>query len=159
MEPIANGLKRELTACGAVEITREQAEAVAKTVLLDYPGPKCRPNPKWVGRDASELAQAGGFTVPESCRLLIVDVGTDVDHVFARVEQMMPLVPVLRARDFAQALEWALMLERSLKHTAGLHSRNIENMDAMAKRVNTSLFVKNGPHVAGLGPGARAGPP
>jgi aldehyde dehydrogenase len=26
-------------------------------------------------------------------------------------------------------------------------------MDAMARRMNTSLFVKNGPHVAGLGAG------
>ena len=29
--------------------------------MLDYPGPNPRPNPKWVGRDAAELAAAGGF--------------------------------------------------------------------------------------------------
>jgi aldehyde dehydrogenase len=58
-----------------------------------------------------------------------------------------------RARDFDQALQWALTLERGLSHTAGLHSTNIDHMDAMATRVNTSLFVKNGPHVAGLGAG------
>lgn len=153
VDSIADEFKRQIVSCGAVEISRAQAEAVAKAVLLDYPGPSCRPNPKWVGRDATELAMAGGFSVPESCRLLIVDVGTDIDYVFARMEQMMPLVPVLRARDFDQALEWALLLERGLLHTAGLHSRNIEHMDTMAKRVNTSLFVKNGPHVAGLGAG------
>jgi len=50
-------------------------------------------------------------------------------------------------------LKWALLLERGLLHTAGLHSRNIENMDAMAKQINSSLFVKNGPHLAGLGAG------
>lgn len=153
VEAIADELKREMVACGAVEISREQAESVAKAVLLDYPGPKCRPNPKWVGRDASELAMAGGFSVPESCRLLIVDAGTDIDYVFARIEQMMPLVPVLRARDFDQALQWALTLERGLSHTAGLHSTSIDHMDIMARKVNTSLFVKNGPHVAGLGAG------
>lgn len=153
VDSIADELKREMVACGAMEITREQAESVAKAVLLDYPGPNCRPNPKWVGRDASELAMAGGFSVQESCRLLIVDVGSDIDYVFARIEQMMPLVPVLRARDFDQALQWALTLERGLMHTAGLHSTNIDNMDAMATQVNTSLFVKNGPHVAGLGAG------
>ncbi len=153
VESIADELKRELTACGAVEITRDQAESVARAVLLDYPGPKCRPNPKWVGRDAKELAKAGGFEVPDSCRLLIVDAGREVDYVFAKVEQMMPLVPVLRARDIQEAIDWAMKLERGLRHTAGMHSRNIENMDAMAKRVNTSLFVKNGPHIAGLGAG------
>jgi aldehyde dehydrogenase len=153
VEKAADAFKRELAATGAVEITPAQAEAVAKAVLLDYPGPKCRPNPKWVGRDAAELARAGGFSVPDSCRLLFVDVGRDVDHVLARIEQMMPLVPVLRARDFEEALEWAMLLERGLSHTAGLYSRDIEHMDAMARRMNTSLFVKNGPHVAGLGAG------
>lgn len=153
VDSAADALKRELAAVGAVEITKERAEAVARAVLLDYPGPKCRPNPQWVGRDAAELARAGGFSVPDSCRLLFVDVGRDIDHVFARVEQMMPLLPVLRARDFNEALDWAMLLERNLCHTAGLHSRNIDNMDAMARRMNTSLFVKNGPHVAGLGAG------
>ncbi len=153
VDQVADQFKRELSACGAVEISLEQTEAIARTVLIDYPGPNCRPNPKWVGRDAAEIAATGGFSVPESCRLLFVDVGRDVDHVFARLEQMMPLVPVLRAKNFEEALDWALLLERGLLHTAGLHSRNIENMDTMAKKINSSLFVKNGPHLAGLGAG------
>jgi len=153
VESIADPFKAELKRCGAVEITPQQAEAVARAVLLDYPGPNARPNPQWVGRDAYKLAEAGGFSVPRETRLLFVDVGRDLDHVFARVEQMMPLLPLLRARDFEEALEWAQILERGLRHTAGLHSRNIDHMDIMATRVNTSLFVKNGPHLAGLGAG------
>ncbi len=153
VEAIADELKREMVACGAVEITREQAEAVARTALLDYPGPKCRPNPKWVGRDAKELARGAGFDVPDECRLLLVDAGRELDYVFARIEQMMPIIPLLRAKDFAEGLDWSLQLEGGLRHTAGMHSRNIDNMDIMAKKVNTSLFVKNGPHVAGLGAG------
>jgi aldehyde dehydrogenase len=153
VDSIANDLKRELAACGAVEISREQAEAIARVVMLDYPGPNPRPNPKWVGRDADELAKAAGFSVPDSCRLLIVDAGREVDYLFARIEQMMPLVPVLRAKNFDEALEWAMRLERDRKHTASLHSRDIDHMDAMARRVNTSLFVKNGPCIAGLGAG------
>ncbi len=153
VESIADELKQEMTNCGAVEITLEQADAIARKVLIDYPGPNPRPNPKWVGRDAKELAAAGGFSVRNCCRLLIVDVGTDTSYPFAVIEQMMPLVPVLRARDFEQALEWAMLFEHGHCHSAGLHSRNIENMDTMAKRVNTSLFVKNGPFVAGLGAG------
>ena len=153
VDSVADSFKRQLSAVGATEISREQTEAIAGTVLLDYPGPQCRPNPKWVGRDAAELARAGRFSVPDSCRLLYVDVGRDIDHPFARIEQMMPLVPLLRAKDVHEAIDWAMLLERNLCHTAGLHSRNIDNMDAMARRMNTSLFVKNGPHVAGLGAG------
>jgi aldehyde dehydrogenase len=153
VDAVAEAFKHELAAAGAVEISVEQANAIARAVFLDYPGPECRPDPKWIGRDADELAKAGGFSVPESCRLLFVDVGRDVEHVFARIEQMMPLVPVVRARDIKEAIDWAMLLEHGLKHTAGLHSRNIDNMDAMARRMNTSLFVKNGPHIAGLGAG------
>jgi len=153
VESIADNLKQELKNCGAVEITAHQADAIARKVLIDYPGPSPRPNPKWVGRDAKELAVAGGFSVPESCRLLIVDVGTDTNHTFVMMEQMMPLIPIVRARNFDQALEWALQMEKGCCHSAGLHSKNIDNMDKMAKAINTSLFVKNGPHIAGLGAG------
>ena len=153
VDSVADSFKRELTAAGATEISKSQAESLGQAVLLDYPGPKCRPNPKWVGRDAAELAKAAGLSVPESCRLLFVDVNRDLDHVFARIEQMMPILPMLRARDVTEAIEWAMILERNLRHTAGIYSRNIDNMHAMAKRANTSLFVKNGPHVAGLGAG------
>ena len=153
VDSIADRLKRELARCGALEISRDQAEAIARRVLLDYPGPKARPNPKWVGRDAAELAKAGGLEAPESCRLLLVDAGRDTDYIFARMEQMMPLIPLLHAASFAEALDWALLLEKGCSHTAGLHSTSISNMDAMAKAVNTSLFVKNGPHIAGLGAG------
>ncbi len=153
VESIADELKQELSNCGAMQVNRDQADAIAREVLLDYPGPNARPNPKWVGRDAAELASAGGFSVPESCRLLIVDVDRETDYVFARMEQMMPIIPLLRARNFDEALDWAMLLEGGRFHTAGMHSRNIEYMDAMATRINTSLFVKNGPHVAGLGAG------
>jgi aldehyde dehydrogenase len=153
VDSIADKLKAELTACGATEISLDQAESIAKAVLLNYPGPDARPNPKWVGRDAAELARAGGFEVPESCRLLFVDAGKNIDFVFARIEQMMPLIPMVRAANFDQALEWSLMFEKGYCHTAGMHSTNIDYMDEMATRVNTSLFVKNGPHIAGLGAG------
>ena len=150
---IADSLKQELKALGAVEISLEQADAIARIVLRNYPGPKPSANPKWVGRDAAVIAKAAGISVPESCRMLLVDVGRDVDHVFARTEQMMPVLPLLRAHDVDEAINWALILERGLSHTAGMHSRHIDHMDKMARLMNTSLFVKNGPHIAALGAG------
>ena len=32
-----------------------------------------------------------------------------------------------------------------------MHSRNIESMSRMARVINTSIFVKNGPSYAGCG--------
>ena len=157
VDSIADQLKAEMKAIGAVEISLEQADAVARVVLRNYPqvegGKAPNPNPKWVGRDAALIAKAAGIDVPDSCRLLIVDVKRDINHVFARVEQLMPVIPLLRAANVDEAIEWALILERGLSHTAGMHSLNIDNMDKMARAMNTSLFVKNGPHLAALGAG------
>lgn len=153
VDTIADTLKQEMKSLGACEISLEQADAIAKFAIRNYPGPNMAANPKWVGRDAAKIAAEAGISVPETCRLLLVDVGRDLDHVFARVEQMMPVMPLLRARHVREAIEWALVLERGLCHTAGMHSRNIDNMHAMASVMNTSLFVKNGPHIAALGAG------
>jgi aldehyde dehydrogenase len=153
VESIADRLKSEIKAVGAVEISPEQADAIARFALRGYPGPDVSANPQWVGRDAARIAREAGFSVPESCRLLLLDAGRDIDHVFARTEQMMPVIPLLRAKNIDEAVDWALILERGLSHTAGIHSRNIDNMHAMALRMNTSLFVKNGPHIAALGVG------
>ena len=157
VDSIADQLKAEMKAIGAVEISLEQADAVARVVLRNYPqvegGKAPNPNPKWVGRDAALIAKAAGIDVPDSCRLLIVDVKRDINHVFAREDQLMPVIPLLRAANVDEAIEWALILERGLSHTAGMHSRNIDNMDKMARAMNTSLFVKNGPHLAALGAG------
>jgi aldehyde dehydrogenase len=153
VESIADQLKQEMKALGAVEISLEQADAIARFALRNYPGPTAAANPKWVGRNAAVIAKEAGIGVPDACRLLLVDVGRDIDHAFARVEQMMPVLPLLRARTVEEAISWAFLLERGLGHTAGMHSRNIDNMHSMALRMNTSLFVKNGPHLAALGAG------
>ena len=91
VDSIADQLKAEMKAIGAVEISLEQADAVARVVLRNYPqvegGKAPNPNPKWVGRDAALIAKAAGIDVPDSCRLLIVDVkrACNINHVFARV--------------------------------------------------------------------------
>ncbi len=154
---IADNLKEEMKRIGAYEITLEQADKIARFALKNYPGDNnglnAVANPQWVGRDAAKIAAEAGISVPESCRLLIVDAGFDANYVFARVEQMMPVIPVVRANNVDEAIHIALKLERGLCHTAGIHSRNIDNMHKMALMMNTSLFVKNGPHLASLGAG------
>jgi acyl-CoA reductase-like NAD-dependent aldehyde dehydrogenase len=47
----------------------------------------------------------------------------------------------------------AVEVEHGFRHTAMIHSHNIEKLSRMAKVMNCSLFVKNGPCYAGLGQG------
>ncbi len=151
VDSIADSLKEALQRHGAVIIDDQQAEAVARLVLKNYPGDKPSVNAKWVGRDAAVIAKAAGFDVPADTRLLIVEGGKD--HVFAVTELMMPVLALVRANNADDAITIGVELEMGNRHTAAMHSRNIDNLSRMAEEINTSLFVKNGPCLAGLGAG------
>ncbi len=66
---------------------------------------------------------------------------------------MMPVLPVVRVANVEEAIATAVQLEGGCHHTAAMHSRNIDNMNQMANAIDTSIFVKNGPCIAGLGLG------
>lgn len=149
VDSIADQLKEEMKKHKAVELTPAQAEQLAKIILEGYPGDNPVINRKWVGRNASLFAKEIGLSVPEDTRLLFVE--TDKNHPFARLELMMPVIPLIRAANADIAIDTAIELERGLHHTAAMHSRNIDNMSRMANEINSSIFVKNGPCLAGLG--------
>jgi len=52
-----------------------------------------------------------------------------------------------------EAIEFAVRVEHGFRHTASIHSKDIVKLSTMAKMMNCSLFVKNGPNYAGLGEG------
>jgi len=149
VDSMTDKLKREMEKQNAVELSADQTAALAGEILLDYPGPKTRINRKWVGKDASLIAAAAGLKVPDTTRILFTE--TDPDHPFARLELMMPVIPVIRARNADHAIDLGVKLERGLHHTAAMHSKNIDKLHRMANEINTSIFVKNGPCLAGLG--------
>jgi aldehyde dehydrogenase len=66
---------------------------------------------------------------------------------------MMPFLPFIRARDVDHAIEMAYRSEHGFGHTAMIHSNNVRNMTKMGKKMDTTLFVKNGASLAGLGVG------
>jgi aldehyde dehydrogenase len=66
-------------------------------------------------------------------------------------EQMMPFVPIVRVPDVDAGIAAALKAEHGYRHTALMHSRNIQNVTKMARAMNTTLFVHNAACVAALG--------
>jgi acyl-CoA reductase-like NAD-dependent aldehyde dehydrogenase len=52
-----------------------------------------------------------------------------------------------------EAIDFAVLVERGNRHTAMMHSHDIQNLSRMARLMNCSVFVKNGPCYAGLGQG------
>jgi aldehyde dehydrogenase len=141
----AAGLKKALLNAGSVELGGHQARRLEK-VILNAEG--C-PNKAWVGKDVQLILNQIGMDVAPEKRLAIVETGAD--HPFAKEELLMPVLPFICVRDIAAAIDLAYRLENGCFHTAVIHSRHIDHMHAMAKKMNTTIFVKNGMALAGLG--------
>src|SRR5260221_4690507 len=125
----------------------EQLTALAFKPGKDQPGL----NRDLIGKDAAVLAELIGARVPAGTQILYGE--TDESNPFVSEEQMMPFVPFVRVRDFRQGLELAKKHEHNFRHTAIIHSRNVRNMTIMGREMDTTLFIKNGPCMAGLGLG------
>jgi acyl-CoA reductase-like NAD-dependent aldehyde dehydrogenase len=148
---IADRLKEYMRLSGAYELNKIQADELIKIILArpGSPGHEGAPDKKFVGKSASFIAKQIGLNVPESTKILLMEV--EKDHPLVWTEQLMPVIPLVRVNDVNEAIQFAKQVEFGYRHTAIMHSKNIENLSNMAKVMNCSLFVKNGPSYAGLG--------
>jgi aldehyde dehydrogenase len=144
--PIFEELRRELKAAGALELSESQMSRLTKH-LIDDDGK--HPRKEFVGKNVSVILDSIGVRVGDDVRLAYGIV--EEEHPLVRVEQLLPILPLVKAKDAASAIEMARRAEQGLGHTASIYSRNIDNMHKMAKVMNTCIFVKNGPHYVGLG--------
>jgi acyl-CoA reductase-like NAD-dependent aldehyde dehydrogenase len=58
---------------------------------------------------------------------------------------------LVRVRSADEAIDLAKAVEQGMGHTAMCHSKNLDVLSRMSREINTSIFVKNGPSLAGLG--------
>lgn len=152
VESVFNVFMKEMEAQGQVRIDKGQIETLTKHAFIhDEKSKEPLLNRELVGKNASFLAELIGLKIDDSIRLLFGE--TDHNHPFVMEEQMMPFMPIVRVPDVETGIKLSLKAERGFLHTALIHSRNIANMHEMAKRVDTTIFVKNGPCLAGLGVG------
>jgi aldehyde dehydrogenase len=156
VEAVADKLLAALKKAGAVQLDATQIEALADKAFVFPQGkgagcPHPVVNRDLVGRDAAVLARAIGLDVPPATQLLFGE--TKADHIFVEEEQMMPFIPIVRVPNVDAAIDAAIHAEHGYKHTAVMHSQNIRNLTKMAQVVDTTLFIKNGPCMTGLGLG------
>jgi acyl-CoA reductase-like NAD-dependent aldehyde dehydrogenase len=153
VETIADRLKAELKKNGAYELTEAQTRAVTALVIAEPAGPgkEGAPNKAYIGKDAHVIARAAGLEVPADTRILLAETGRE--HPLVWTEQLMPVIPLVRMRNADEGIDFAVEVEHGFRHTAVIHSHDIQKLSRMAKVMNCSLFVKNGPCYAGLGQG------
>ena len=150
---IADELISAMKRNGAYQISPEQAAQLAEIVLVkktDKNGKeKVIVNRDCVGRDADVLLAKIGITVSKDIRCIICE--TDFKHPFVQHELMMPILPIVRVDNIDEAIELAVKAEHGNRHTAHMHSKNIDHLSRFAKAVETTIFVKNAPSYAGIG--------
>ena len=106
-------------------------------------------NRKCVGRSAKALLAMVGVDVPDNIRCIVFE--GQKEHPLISEELMMPILGIVRARDFDDAVEKAVWLEHGNRHSAHIHSKNIDNITKYAKAIDTAILVKNAPSYAALG--------
>ncbi|MBE6530520.1 MAG: aldehyde dehydrogenase EutE [Ruminococcaceae bacterium] len=150
---IADELISEMQKNGAYLINAEQADRLAE-VVLEKKTNKAGKTVKTVsrtcvGRDADVILAKIGVNVDKSVRCIICE--TNFMHDFVQHELMMPILPIVRVDNIEDAIELAVKAEHGNRHTAHMHSKNIDHLSAFAKAVETTIFVKNAPSYAGIG--------
>ncbi len=151
---IADELIAAMKESGAYLITAEEAERLAGIVLVDKKNPKTGITTKTVsrdcvGRDARVLLEKIGIYVGDDIRCIICEAA--FDHPFVQHELMMPILPIVRVGSIDEAIDLAVKAEHGCRHTAHMHSKNIDHLTRFARAVETTIFVKNAPSYAGIG--------
>jgi aldehyde dehydrogenase len=153
VEAVADDFIKAMSRAGAVQLDARAIKKLTEAAFtFDGPGKGCgRAHVKrdLLGQDATKLAEAAGVKVPASTVMLFGE--TSASHPFVQEEQMMPFLPIVRVPDFDAGVKAALEAEHGYRHTAIVHTRNVEHATTMARALNTTLFVQNAPSTAALG--------
>ncbi|MDF1565701.1 MAG: aldehyde dehydrogenase EutE [Deltaproteobacteria bacterium] len=147
VDEVFDAFKARLIDLGCVEVKGAQLAKMEKLIVT----PDNHINRDFIGKDAKVLLEGIGVKVSGDPRLVIAEV--DEAHPFVQHEQLMPLHPLVRVPNVEAGIEMAVRVEHGYGHTATMYSRNIDAMSKMARAVNTSIFVKNAPCLAGMGYG------
>jgi aldehyde dehydrogenase len=152
---VANAFIEAMRRAGAYQLDSAAIEKLTRAAFtLEGGGGGCaraHVNKAFVGKDVSVLAAAAGVRVPADTQLLFGE--TDENHAFVVEEQMMPFIPVVRVRDVDAGIAASVKAEHGYRHTAIMHSQNVENVTRMARAMNTTIFVHNAASPASLGVG------
>ncbi len=151
---IADRLKAEMAANGAVELFGRQAEAVVKAALAEPGGPgrPGSPNKELVGRSAAGDRAGGGRRGPRRHAAPAAG-GRARPSRWSGPSSSCRCSPSCACRTPMRPSTSRSRWSTGYRHTAMIHSHDIARLSRMAKLMDCSIFVKNGPCFAGLGQG------
>jgi propionaldehyde dehydrogenase len=122
----------------------EEQQRLTKTVITEK-----GLNRACVGKSAQVLLSMIDVTVPDHIRCIIFE--GEKEHPLIAEELMMPILGIVKVEDFTDGVAQAVWLEHGNRHSAHIHSKNVDRITTYAKALDTAILVKNAPSYAALG--------
>jgi acyl-CoA reductase-like NAD-dependent aldehyde dehydrogenase len=153
VESAADELLRQMQANNSYLLKEYELKKLERVIFMEMnePGKPGRINPQWIGKNAGVILAEIGIQFGDELRLALAEVSAE--HPLVWTEQMMPVMPVVRARSVDEAIDLAIRAEHGCGHTASIYSRDVNAITRMARDIDVSIFVANAAHLAGLGDG------
>ena len=153
VDAIADRLISALRGLGCRILSPDELARLEKVIFSEpaKPGKSTGLNKKLIGQNPSVILKEIGVTVGDDVRLAIAEVARE--HTLVWTEQMMPILPLVRVPTADDAIDFAIQVEGGRRHTAVIYSRHLDHLSRYSKEADVSIFVKNGPNLAGLGYG------
>jgi propionaldehyde dehydrogenase len=153
VDTVGDRLVQSMVAHGAYRLKEHELKRLERVIFKEM-GPPNKPgmiNQALIGKNAAAILSEIGITVDDDVRLVVAEVRSE--HNLVWTEQMMPVMPVVRVHNIDDAIDLAFRSEHGFRHTASIHSTNVDTITRMARAMNCSIFVANGPNFSGLGEG------
>jgi len=144
VQDVAEKFISEMVKNGCYLAKGREADAVINIVMDNG-----KPNKDYIGKDASYILEKAGIRASDNVRVIITE--TKADHPLVSEEFLMPVVPIVRVRDFDEALECARQSEHGFRHTSIIHSQNIGRITRFVQTMRTTVMVVNGSSLASMG--------
>ena len=155
VDMIADELIYHMEQAGCYHASPEEVQKLVDTVLVEKNGKKIISR-QCVGRSAKVLLSKIGVTVGDDIRCIIFE--GEKTHPLIWTELMMPILGIVRVKNVDEGIAVACELEHGNRHSAHMHSTNINNLTRFGKAIDTAIFVKNAPSYAALGFGGEGYP-
>ena len=89
-------------------------------------------NKEYIGKDATTILNAAGISAPAGTVAIVVEVAAD--HEFVINEYLMPILPVVRCRDFDEALAGSQLGQKVDADTQQCSTRTIPNASHSSRK-------------------------
>lgn len=140
LRSISDAFCLELEHIGAYIVSKEECSLIREAVITQG-----RVDSKFIGKEATWIAEYIGLKVPSDTKVLVVPFETVFPEERLAYGESCPILGLVIVEDFAQAIVTARAVVRlsELPQAAALHSNNQDHITRFASAISVSRIVLN----------------